>query len=202
VYAINDPLDVPRRAGGKKKLAYLCERRRRGTSIAPSLFDHQRNSLIPCPTMTDDRSETIGAPALDDGTSKEVRYPENHVVGLLDTMEQVESAVTALTTGGFLLSEIQLVHGAAAAEKLRQNTGRSGLAHLAMRFAEFIGIPTDETAIKNQYADGLGKGQLLLMVLAPTEERRRAAGRILEAHGGTNIRFFGQYTIQHHSLAD
>ena len=152
--------------------------------------------------MTEDRSETAGAHARDDGMSDEVRYPENHVVGLFDTTAQVEAAVNALTSGGFLLSEIQLMHGAAASETLRQNTGRSGLAHLVMRFAESIGMPNDETTIKNQYADGLGKGQLLLAVLAPTEERRRIAGRILEGNGGTNIRFFGQYTIQHHSLAD
>lgn len=152
--------------------------------------------------MTEGRLESTGAHARDDVKNKEVRYPENHVVGLLDTTEQVEAAVNALTRGGFLASEIELMHGAAASEKLRQNTGRSGLAHLAMRFAESIGMPNDETAIKNQYADGLGRGQLLLAVLAPTEERRKVAGRILEEHGGTNIKFFGQYTIEHHSRAD
>lgn len=152
--------------------------------------------------MTEGRLDNIDARVRHNVEDKEVRYPENRVVGLIDTADQVESTVEALTTGGFLPSEIELVHGAAASEKLRQNTGRSGLAHLAMRFAESIGIPNDETAIKNQYADGLGKGQLLLAVLAPTEERRRIAGRILDEHGATNVRFFGQYTIEHHPRAD
>jgi hypothetical protein len=149
--------------------------------------------------MTEGRLENTGAHARGDTENvndKEVRYPEDRVVGLLDTMEQLESAVDALTSGGFLPSEIDVVHGAAASEKLRENTGRSGLTHLAMRFAESIGLPNDETAIKNQFADGLGKGQLLVAVLAPTEERRRVAGRILEEHGGTNVRFFGRYTIE------
>ena len=88
-----------------------------------------------------------------------------------------------MTSGGFLPSEIEVIHGAGASEKLRGNTGRSGLAHLAMRFAESIGMPNDETTIKNEYADGLRNGQLLVAVLAPTEERRRLAGRILEEHG-------------------
>jgi hypothetical protein len=152
--------------------------------------------------MTEGRLENTGAHAREELKNKEVRYPENRVVGLLDTREELESAVDALTSGGFLPSEIEVIHGAAASEKLRENTGRSGLAHLAMRFAESIGMPNDETAIKNQYADGLGKGQLLLAVLAPTEERRQVAGRILEEHGGTNVRFFGQYTIEHRSRAD
>jgi len=146
--------------------------------------------------MTEGRMDNTGAHARENAKDKEVRYPENRVVGLLATREQLESAVDALTSGGFLASEIEVIHGAAASEKLRQNTGRSGLADLAMRFAESIGMPNDETAIKNLYADGLGSGQLLLAVLAPTEERRRVAGRILEEHGGTEVRFFGQYTIE------
>jgi hypothetical protein len=150
-------------------------------------------------TMTEGSVENTGAHAPDNVNAKEVRYPENRVVGLLTTREQLESAVDALTSGGFLASEIEVIHGAAASEKLRENTGRSGLAHLAMRFAESIGMPNDETAIKNRYADELGSGQLLLTVLAPTDERRRVAGRILEEHGASRVRFFGEYTIESQS---
>jgi hypothetical protein len=152
--------------------------------------------------MTEGRLDNTGAHARENVADKEVRYPENRVVGLLDTSEQLESAVAALTSGGFLPSEIEVIHGAAASQKLRENTGRSGLAHLAMRFAESIGMPNDETEIKNQYADGLGKGQLLIAVLAPTEERRRVAGRLLEENGAVNVRFFGQYTIERPGRAD
>jgi hypothetical protein len=157
---------------------------------------HRDHSILSRPTMTEGRLENTGAHMREDVKDKEVRYPENHVVGLIDTRQQLESAVEAMTSGGFLPSEIEVIHGAAASEKLRDNTGRSGLAHLAMRFAESIGMPNDETTIKNEYADGLRNGRLLVAVLAPTEERRRIAGRILEEHGGTNVRFFGQYTIE------
>ena len=152
--------------------------------------------------MTESRRENTDAHARENAKDNEVRYPENRVVGLLDTAEQLESAVDALTTGGFLPSEIEVVHGAAAAEKLRENTGRSGFAHLAMRFAESLGMPNDETSIKNQYADGLAKGQLLLTVLAPTDERRQVAGRLLQERGATNVRFFGRYTIERPARAD
>jgi hypothetical protein len=152
--------------------------------------------------MTERRVEDTSAQVREDLTDKEVRYPEDRVVGLLDTKQQLEAAVDALTSGGFLASEVEVVHGTAASEKLRANTGRSGLTHLSMRFAESIGLPNDETAIKNQYADGLGRGLLLIAVLAPTEERRKAAGRILEEHGATDVRFFGPYTIEAPSRAD
>jgi hypothetical protein len=71
-----------------------------------------------------------------------------------------------------------------------------GIAHLAMRFAESIGIPNDETTINNEYADGLGKGQRLVAVLASTDERDKLAGRLIEEHGGSSVRFIAQYTIQ------
>jgi hypothetical protein len=151
----------------------------------------------PFPAIMTDSANNPGVRASEDRSEREMRYPENRVVAFIDTREQLESAVTALTSGGFLASEIEVIHGAAASEKLRESTGRSGLAHLAMRFAESIGLPNDETRIKNQYADGLARGQILVTVLAPSEDRRAAAGRILEEHGGTNVRFFGPYTIEH-----
>jgi hypothetical protein len=145
--------------------------------------------------MTESHNEDASAHEQDHVKENEVRYPENRIVGLLDTPEQLESAVRALTSGGFLTSEIEVIHGAAAAEKLHANTGRKGLTDLAMRFSEFIGVPNDEVTIKNQYADGLKNGQLLLTVFAPTDERQQAASRILEEHGATKVKFLGRYTI-------
>src|SRR4051794_36316586 len=59
-----------------------------------------------CRTMTEGRMDNTGAHARENAKDKEVRYPENRVVGLLATREQLESAVDALTSGGFLASEI------------------------------------------------------------------------------------------------
>jgi hypothetical protein len=85
---------------------------------------------------------------------------------------------------------------------MRAHTGRSGFADLAMRFSEFIGVPNDEVTIKNLYADALKKGQLLITVLAPSDDRRQAAGQILTKHGARSVKFFGKYTIEWPSRAD
>jgi len=124
-----------------------------------------------------------------------VEYPENRMVGVIDGLEQLRAAVEALTTGGFLSSEIEIHHGAAAAEKLRKETGRTGLANLAMRLVESIGMPNDETVLKNNYADALADGRFLIAVLAPTEERQQSAATLLRAHGGKHLNFFSRYTI-------
>jgi hypothetical protein len=136
------------------------------------------------------------------GKQNGVRYPEDRLVGLVDSPERLESVVDALTSGGIPRSEIEVTCGAAAAERLRENTGRTGLADLVMRFSEFIGMPNDESAIKNQYADALATGQLVISVPAASDDRREAAARILHELGATDVKFFGKRTIEWPARAD
>jgi hypothetical protein len=125
-----------------------------------------------------------------------VRYPENRTVGVLESADTLADAVEALTTGGFLTSEVAVQCGPAAAERLRSSTGRTGYANLAMRLVESIGLPNDELQIKSKYADAIDEGRFLVSVLTPTEERQQLAARLLREHGGSSVRYFGRYTIQ------
>ena len=131
-----------------------------------------------------------------------VQYPENRMLAVIDTREHLRAAIDALTSGGFLASEIEVLHGAAAAKSLQEETGRTGLAHLAMRFVEAIGMPNDELALKNHYADALAEGRFVISVIAPSEERQRTAAQLLRAHGGEDVRFFSRYTITTPQRAD
>lgn len=125
-----------------------------------------------------------------------VRYPENNVVAVIDTLEELEELVASLTGGGFLKSEIREFHGQAAAEKLRASTGRSGLGGLAMQLVASIGMPNDETAMKNRYAQALADGRILVLVEASTDERKKLAAKLLREHGGKFVNFLGRYTIE------
>jgi hypothetical protein len=129
-------------------------------------------------------------------TENSVRYPENNVVAVIDTPEALLELVQSLTEGGFLKSEIQVLHGQAAAEKLQASSGRSGLADLAMRLVASIGMPNDETAMKNRYAQALAEGCILVLVESLTDERKELAARILRDHGGKFVNFLGRYTIE------
>ena len=53
------------------------------------------------------------------------RYPDNHVVAVVHTNAQVTDAVSALTSGGFMDSEIRHGTGAAAADELGASIGRA-----------------------------------------------------------------------------
>jgi hypothetical protein len=152
--------------------------------------------------MTESQTDQNDDNTSSESSSREIRYPENRVVGVVETPEQLGSAVETLTSGGFMTSEIEVLCGAAAAKQLRESTGRSGLAHLAMRISESIGMPNDESTIKNRYADALRSGKLLLAILALSEDRRQTASRILLEHGATNVKFFGKHTITGPARAD
>ena len=134
--------------------------------------------------------------AADSKAEDSVRYPENNVVAVIDTLEEAVELVETLTGGGFLKSEIQVLHGQAAAEKLRTSTGRSGLRGLAMRLIASIGLPNDETAMKDRYAQALADGRILVLVEASTDERKELAAKLLREHGGKFVNFLGRYTIE------
>lgn len=133
---------------------------------------------------------------------QQVQYPENRMLAIIDTRDHLRAAIEALTSGGFLPSEIEVLQGANAAQKLREETGRTGLANLSMRFIEKIGLPNDELALKSHYADALADGRFLVAVAAPTEERQRIASQVLTEHGGEDVRFFSRYTITSPLRAD
>jgi hypothetical protein len=152
--------------------------------------------------MSDPRIDNAGDRRVRPREEQPVQYPENRMLAILDTRDQVRAAMDALTSGGFLPSEIEILRGATAAKKLQEETGRTGLANLAMRFVEKIGLPNDELALKNHYAEALADGRFLIAVSAPTEDRKRVAAKLLTEHGGQDVRFFSRYTITSPARAD
>ena len=125
-----------------------------------------------------------------------VRYPTNHVVAIVDTADQARAAWTALTGAAFLESEVTVTYGQAAAEAVAAATGRSGLTNLAMRVAERFGVVDDEMAMKERYEQALKEGHFVVAVLAPTEERKELAGRLLRDHGARFVHYMGRFSIE------
>jgi hypothetical protein len=124
------------------------------------------------------------------------RYPENHVVAVLDTNAQVTNATAALTSGGFLDSEIHYGTGATAADELGASTGRTGLTSLLIRLAEHIGVVDEEMEMKHRYEQAMRDDKFVISVAAPTEERKERATEILRAHGAHAIAYYGKQTIE------
>jgi len=145
--------------------------------------------------MTEPRSDGEAMREAADRSAQPMRYPENHVVGVVDTPEQLRSAVQALREGGFLTSELDVTCGTGAADALDATTGRTGLAGLAIRVAERLGIENDEMATKERYEQAMRDGHFVVSASAPTDERKALAATILQEHGGHFINFLGRYTM-------
>jgi len=125
-----------------------------------------------------------------------VRYPTDHVVGVLDTADQARSTWVALTSSGFLESEVTVSSGQPAADALKASTGRSGLAHLAIRIAERFGVGDEEMEVKDRYEQALRDGAFVVGVLTPTPERKELAAAILRDQGARLVNFLGRFAIE------
>jgi len=146
--------------------------------------------------MTEPRTDRDAAQKSMGQSAEPVRYPEDHLLGIVDTPEKVTSVVVALADAGFRTSEISIASGPAAADALEASTGRTGLANLAIRIAERIGIANDEMAVKDRYEQALRDGRFVVSVLAPTDERRELAATVLHDHSGHFINHLGRRTIE------
>lgn len=137
-------------------------------------------------------------PASESGTDRDrsVAYPENNVLSVLDTREQVSAAVGALTSGGFLPSEIRVETGAERADAVDASPGRGGLAGLLIRLAERLGVTDEEMELKNIYEQAMRDDLFVVAVLALTTERREHAADILRAHGARAIAYHGKRAIE------
>jgi hypothetical protein len=125
-----------------------------------------------------------------------VRYPTHHVVAVLDTEEQVADAASALMSGGFLASEVDVTTGSVAADRVAASVGRRGLRGLAIRVAERLGMTDEEMEIKAHYEQSMRDGQFVLRVNAATDARKDVATNILSQHGAHSVNYFGRFTIE------
>jgi len=125
-----------------------------------------------------------------------VQYPTNNVVAVIDTTQQTQDAVDALERGGFLETEIGIGSGVELADRMSKTTGRSGFADMAMRFSAMLGLPNEEAQAKARYEQAMRDGHYVVAVLAPTDERKEQARRILAAHGARDLGFFGRFVIE------
>ena len=124
------------------------------------------------------------------------RYPVNYVLGVVATNEAAAATLNELTSQGFLDSEVGAMCGPDAAETLEATTGRKGLANLAMKVGEWIGVSNAEMEVKERYEQALRDHQFVVGALALDDERKRRASEIIASHGGHFIHFFNRFSIE------
>jgi hypothetical protein len=93
--------------------------------------------------MTDERSESSSQQCGTGSDAGPIRYPENHVVGIVDSPEAATEAVRSLTSGGFLPSEVTVACGPQTADLVRIKMLRTHGGH----FVNFMGGLTSERLV-------------------------------------------------------
>jgi hypothetical protein len=125
-----------------------------------------------------------------------LQYPANHVIGILDTHDQTACAVDGLVTGGFLESEIRILRGAEDADRLDETTGRRGMVDVFIRVFQRVGLENAEIEMKEHYEKALRDGRTVIVILAPTDERKDRAAQILQECGGHFINYYGRLAVE------
>ena len=141
-------------------------------------------------------SDSDAAPNPGQGEIEPIRYPTNHVLGILDTEDQTTCAVDALVNGGYLESEIHLGRGPEMLERSEAGTGRRGIQDWAIRSFERLGVRNAEIEMKERYEQALRDGRTVIAVLTPTEERKDRAAQILQDCGAHFINFYGRLNVE------
>src|SRR3954451_20421430 len=125
-----------------------------------------------------------------------VKYHENHVIAIMPTTDDAVSALGTLTQSGFLETEVTLTCGVEIADRIRASSGRSGLIGQVLQVVDQFCGGGEELEARHEYEKALREGKSNVLVLAPTEERKRLAGEILRKHGANFINFFGRLSIE------
>lgn len=125
-----------------------------------------------------------------------IQYPIDHVLGILDTEDQTACALDALVNGGYLESEVHLGRGAETLERSEAGTGRRGIQDWFIRLFDRLGLKNAEIELKERYEQALREGRTVVAVLAPTEERKDRAAKILQNCGAHFINFYGRLNVE------
>ena len=146
--------------------------------------------------MAEPGADRDAAPESGRRPTEPIHYPTNHVLAIVDTPEQLTAAVAALQRAGFPASELVVGSGPATADALHASTGRSGLADLAIRIGQGLGMALEETEVKDRYEQALRDGRVVVSVPAPDDARKERAAGLLAEHGAHFINFLGKYSIE------
>jgi len=119
-------------------------------------------------------------------------FPKDHVVAIIDTVEEAEQAVQALQQAGYSADGIYLFHSQDFVTSLETTQQQaSGLAKLLHTFQ----ASSDEGFAGNMYLDEVRKGHNALAVYEPKSEQTRRIHDILVKYHAHLIKYFSTWAV-------
>ncbi len=126
--------------------------------------------------------------------SGELTYPDNSLIGIIDTYADARAALKALGTAGFPEDEIGILCGKEGAKIIDADGSQEGvLGKIARVIREFGDVDNPH---KEAHEKALREGHFLVAVRAEEEEKRKQALEILKSHGAHFINFYSPWVIE------
>lgn len=119
-------------------------------------------------------------------------FPTNHVIGVIDELQEAEEAVQALRDAGYPARDIVLIPSQTfidAMQKVRQETNRvTQVLHVFFN-SSYEGFPGD------LYLEQARAGRQVLSVYASTAERAQEIARVLSKYHMHLLRYYSLFTV-------
>jgi hypothetical protein len=121
-------------------------------------------------------------------------YPNNKIVGIIDTPDDLQGVLAALKDAGIDLGDIETLCGQPGMERLDRSGKRHGLVAQLIRLAQFMG---EEQTHLQRHEEELAAGHFLISVVVGKDESVKGRVRdLLHAHGGHYVHYYGAYAVQ------
>jgi hypothetical protein len=125
-----------------------------------------------------------------------IAYPTERVVGTIADAKRARAAIETLLSEGFTDSDIDILRGEKDLHRLDPTGEEHGfLARFQRTLIRVLG-PAEESKYLSRHVEDLRAGRFVIMVLAPEPEKRKLAARILNAHDGEFVGFYGPWSWQ------
>jgi hypothetical protein len=116
--------------------------------------------------------------------------PTNHLIGVIDQLQEAEQAVQALQDAGYAAQDILLIPSQAFIEGIQERQQQSS------RFANAVHIffaSTEESYPGDVYLQQAQRGAQVLAVYAPTVEQAQQIAPILSKYHIQLLKYFGRW---------
>jgi hypothetical protein len=125
-----------------------------------------------------------------------IPYPTNRVVGVINDVGDVQSALRDLKAAGFQVHDIRVLTGEAGAHRIDVRGDEHGLlAHVVRSVQELLG--SYETRHETRYEEELLAGHFGIGVIARDAVDRDKARQILKAHHGHFVNYYGRWAVEY-----
>ncbi len=121
------------------------------------------------------------------------RHPENHVFGLVNRSEDIETILQELGRRGIEEADVQIVRSQADAKASEPDEAKDGPLEGVVRAVERL---SEEHEFNELYENKVEAGQCLVGIPISDSIDKETARDILREHGAHFINYYGQWVVE------